>query len=122
MNCPTTKMAYDANGNLASTTDPNGNTTRYVYNLAGRQTQVIDALGDTTTAVYDAVGNVLAVTNALGGDDVHAIRYDESQGQQVNPLPSDTVRSPWATSAGTPVGGGPTTTWTIRPQRQRHQP
>ena len=46
---PDDVLAYDASGNLAPTTDPNGNMTSYVYNLEGRQTQITDALGDTTT-------------------------------------------------------------------------
>ena len=65
-NCPTTLVAYNASGNIASATDANGNSTSYTYNLDGERTKTTDALGDTTTAVYDAVGNVLSVTDALG--------------------------------------------------------
>jgi YD repeat-containing protein len=70
---PQTSCAYDANGNLVSTTDPLGYTTWYQYDALNRRTGVTDALGyrsgdpaHTTTTRYDALGNVAAVTDPLG--------------------------------------------------------
>ena len=85
--CVTTQYAFDASGNMTSTTDPNGNTTSYVYNLEGQQTETIDALGDVTTTVYDAVGNVLSTTNALGATTF--FQYDPTNRKiaSISPLP-----------------------------------
>lgn len=118
--CPKTYVGYDANGNVVSTTDANGNTTTYAYNLAGQQTAVTDALGDTTTTVYDAVGNVLSVTDALGR--MTTFQYDamNRKTEETDPLPASTASSApqttWAydqngnvTSTTDPNGN---TTWT----------
>ena len=82
----TMQYAYNASGNLASTTDPDGNTSSFVYNLEGQQTETIDALGDVTTTVYDAVGNVLSITNASGIFNVFPVRHDEPQDRFHLPL------------------------------------
>jgi len=63
---PITSFAFDATGNLASTTNPLGAVTRYGYDLRNRQTKITDDLGDTTTTTFDAVGNAILVTDALG--------------------------------------------------------
>ena len=66
----TTTTAYDAVGNVRSTTNPVGATTSYAYDALNRQTQMIEAYGSavqrTTTTSYDAVGNVLSTTNPRG--------------------------------------------------------
>ena len=110
---PTTTDTYNQSGNLASTTDADGNTTTYAYNIEGRQTQVTNALGETTTVVYDAVGNVLFVTDALGR--TTAYQYDSMNRKiaEAEPLP-DSSTNPVAPQQveGQLVGGGePTTTW-----------
>ena len=111
---PTTNYTYNQNGELASTTDADGNTTTYAYSVAGEQTQVTDALGDTTTAVYDAVGNILLATNALGA--TTAYQYD-SMNRKIavaEPLPDANTNpaAPQEVEGQFVGGGGPTTTWT----------
>jgi YD repeat-containing protein len=48
-----TSNAYDAFGNLISSTDGVGNVTTYIYDLNGNRTSKTDALGNTTWYVYD---------------------------------------------------------------------
>ena len=38
---PTTVWTYDADGNIASTTDPDGNTTNYYYDADDRMTEML---------------------------------------------------------------------------------
>ncbi|HYH09201.1 MAG TPA: DUF6531 domain-containing protein, partial [Thermoanaerobaculia bacterium] len=85
----TTHYIYDAHGNLASATDPNGNVTTYVYDdfgqmlsqvspvtgtttysydTAGQLVSTTDANGATTTRTYDILGRVLSSVSAGGGD------------------------------------------------------
>ena len=80
----TTHTAYDAAGNVISTTDQRDNVTLYGYDALNRQTQVTDALGSalgdtahTTATFYDAVGNVLLVEGPLMQADNlrHGTRY-----------------------------------------------
>jgi len=59
-------MAYDANGDLASVTDPLTHATTFGYDSLGRRTTVTDALNHTTTTTYDARGRVTRVTQADG--------------------------------------------------------
>ena len=56
------------NGQIISSTDPNGNATSYRYDTAGRISSVTDAKGNSTAYAYDANGNVTAVTNTLKSD------------------------------------------------------
>lgn len=60
-------FAYDANGNLLSSTDPLGNPMLFTYNPQQHPTSVVDGNGNTTNFVYDAVGNVTQIIDALGG-------------------------------------------------------
>ena len=87
---PTTTYAFDASGNMVSTTDADGNVTSYCYNIEGRRTETIDALGDTTTTVYDAVGNVLSVADALGH--TTSFVYDPMDQKDFPNLPSPSGR------------------------------
>jgi len=54
----TTRYTYDANNNLTSVTDPNGNVTRSVYDAANEQVYSINAAGAVTQNGYDADGRV----------------------------------------------------------------
>lgn len=84
----TTSRTYDADGNLATLTDPNGHSTGYVYDAAGQLLEVhrpngsvlgnvywadgrlraqVDASSTTTRSYdHDALGRLLSVTDALG--------------------------------------------------------
>jgi RHS repeat-associated protein len=59
-------IAYDALGNVVSTTDELGHVTSYSYDVMNRQTRVTDALGHVQTKVYDTEGNVLSTADGLG--------------------------------------------------------
>jgi RHS repeat-associated protein len=69
-----TSFVYEANGNMLSSTDQLGNKTSYTYDTAGRVLTVVEPRGNvvgataaqfTTTYTYDANGNVLTVKDAL---------------------------------------------------------
>lgn len=71
-NTGVTQNTYDADGDLLSTTDPDGNTTTNTYNALGEVLTTTDAMGNTTTNTYDADGDLLTsttpATNGLSGD------------------------------------------------------
>jgi RHS repeat-associated protein len=76
----TTTYSYNADGDMLTQTDPDGNvlgapansyTTSYGYDTLGEQTSVTDANGDKTGYAYDNVGNNTSVTDPLG----HTIKY-----------------------------------------------
>ncbi|WP_370623551.1 peroxidase family protein [cf. Phormidesmis sp. LEGE 11477] len=71
---PTTFLAYDAAGNLASVTDAAGNTTLYGYDERGRVIQLTNAEGNTTRYGYDGTGNLTSEIDPLGREIQH--RYD----------------------------------------------
>ena len=60
--------AYNAAGDLVSTTDPDDHTTTYVYNDDDELTSTTDPDGGTTTTVYDAADNVVSVTDPDGDE------------------------------------------------------
>jgi len=66
VDCPKTFLAYDANGNVISTTEPLNRTTSFANDGLNRRVQTIDAIGNTTATRYDAQGNVIATTDQLG--------------------------------------------------------
>jgi RHS repeat-associated protein len=113
---PQTLWQYDQNGNLVSTTDPNGNVTRLAYNIDGEPTQATDVLGETTTTTYDAVGNILSVTNALGATTFYLYDSMNRKVAKISPVPlagqGQSVRVIPVLGLGQVIcAGGPTTTW-----------
>lgn len=58
----TTAYTYDANDNVISRTDANGNITRYVYNDRNELVYNIDPTGAVTKTEYDLVGRATRVT------------------------------------------------------------
>jgi RHS repeat-associated protein len=50
--------AYDRNGRLSRTTDPDGSFTRSVYDALGRRSESYDKLGRKTAYEYDAMGRL----------------------------------------------------------------
>lgn len=59
-----TRMTYDADNNLTSTTDPKGNITRYTYDAAGNLTQVSAPEGASTQIKVDQRGLPVSITSA----------------------------------------------------------
>jgi YD repeat-containing protein len=71
-----TTYTYDADGHLASSTDPAGNTTHFYYDADGRGRLTINALGEVAETRYNALGQVsdriqyvgrVATTGLTGG-------------------------------------------------------
>jgi RHS repeat-associated protein len=69
-----TSFTYTARDELATMTDPAGNTWRYGYDLRGRRITVDDPDAGVSTTVHDAVGQVVLTTDARG--QALAYRYD----------------------------------------------
>ncbi|MFH0726519.1 MAG: RHS repeat-associated core domain-containing protein [Pseudomonadota bacterium] len=61
-----TTITYDDYGNMASETDPEGNTTYYTYNYMGLLLAQEDPRGYTWAYTYDDVGNMITQTDPLG--------------------------------------------------------
>ena len=59
-----TQYGYDANGNLTSVTDPNGNVTTSLYDDFGRMIQQTSPVTGTTIYAYDAAGNLTSSNDA----------------------------------------------------------
>ena len=62
----TTRATYDPWGDVASMTDPNGNTTNYSYDVRGRVSVVTHADATKTRSVYDDAQNLRTTTNERG--------------------------------------------------------
>ncbi|HEX4114354.1 MAG TPA: RHS repeat-associated core domain-containing protein [Solirubrobacteraceae bacterium] len=58
-----TKYAYDADGNLESMTDPNGNKTKYSYDADNELTKVEEPNGTVTETGYDSAGKITSQTD-----------------------------------------------------------
>jgi len=59
---PTTSYTYDANGNLLTSTDPEGAVTRYSYDANGNLLSVEDGAGNTVSYSYDTNDQVTSKT------------------------------------------------------------
>ena len=81
------QYGYDLEGNVASVTNPNGNTTYYEYD-ALNQLKTVTQPGDAiTTYSYDAHGNIESVTDA----ESHVITYEyDDMGKLVSTTSPDT--------------------------------
>ena len=64
---PPTTFAYDANGNLITTTDPLGNATQRVYDAVSRLTSLTDPRGLSTLFRYDGLNRVTEIADARQG-------------------------------------------------------
>jgi uncharacterized delta-60 repeat protein/RHS repeat-associated protein len=105
---PITTSSYDANGNVTSTTDPNGHTSWTEYNTWNLPVAVTDALGSglgdpahTTTTAYNLMGNVVSVTDPLGRTTSYV--YD-NLGRKIEEIDPDP-------STGSDDSGSPKTFW-----------
>lgn len=69
-----TVQLFNANNQLSSVTDSDGNETQYVYDENGQISQIIDPVGLKTTFTYTG-GKVTAITDPAGR--VTQLKYDE---------------------------------------------
>ncbi|WJK43714.1 polymorphic toxin-type HINT domain-containing protein [Solwaraspora sp. WMMA2056] len=63
---PEITHSYDASGQLASVTDPFGETTEYTYDQLGRLTKVVTPNDGTTRYTYNLAGDLLSTTDPTG--------------------------------------------------------
>ena len=118
----TWRYAYDQNGNLASETNPDGETTSYANDDAGNTTSVTDALGNvlnigydgssnptsfslpggaTSSAAYNALGDPTSLTDGLGN--TSTVAYD-AQGNPTLVTRADGSKASYSyNSQGLPV-------------------
>ena len=89
----TTTYAYDADGNLLSTTDPDTHTSWTSYDALNRPIRSVSAMGsgptDThyaTVTTYDALGNVLSVTDPDGNRTSYSYDRLNRRTQTTDPL------------------------------------
>ncbi|MCE5228444.1 hypothetical protein LLG95_02455 [bacterium] len=68
------KIAYDANDNLTTRTDPLGRVTRFEYDAINRQVRAVDRLGNSISRVFDNSWNLLTLTDERGNR--HRFGYD----------------------------------------------
>ncbi|TDB81224.1 RHS repeat protein [Actinomadura sp. KC216] len=61
-----TRYTYTPAGEIASVTDPSGNTFTTTYDLRGRKTETTDPDKGTATFAYDDLDRVISTTNARG--------------------------------------------------------
>ncbi|MDA2811651.1 type IV secretion protein Rhs [Nocardiopsis sp. RSe5-2] len=61
-----TTYTYAKNDEIASITDPGGNTWEYTYDLAGRKVEEVDPDTGRTTFTYDAADRLVTTTDARG--------------------------------------------------------
>ena len=80
----TTRLVYDATGNLASVTDPLGRTSTLTHDTLGNLTGLRDPLGRTTTFVNDAAGELRSIVLADG-----SVAIDITRDANENPTAVD---------------------------------
>lgn len=87
----TATMTYDTAGDIASQTNPLGQTTRFVHNAGGDLTSVTSPRGVTTRYGYDSAHRLLTVTRANGASESYtydpvgnATRFVNANGQAVD--------------------------------------
>ena len=68
-----TTTTYTASGQVATSTDPNGNTTTFAYDKRGKLLSATDALGRTASRTYTATGYLKSVTDAKGHTTSYAV-------------------------------------------------
>src|SRR5262249_10507346 len=89
-----TALAYDAAGNLtstsvgANTTDPARQTTRYEYDKRNRRLRTINALGGSSSVAYDANGNVVTEIDPNNNKTTHEYDHLNREIRTVLPDPA----------------------------------
>jgi RHS repeat-associated protein len=87
-----TEYAYDADGNRASVTDPNGNRTTYTYDADNEPIKVEAPNGSITETMYDSAGRVTSQTDGSK----HTTEYVRNQlgevTEAIDPLGNKTTK------------------------------
>ncbi len=81
-----TKYVYDADENVASTTDALTHTTTYVYDAANQQTEIHRPDASVLKTGYDAAGNMTSQTDAAGNKTRYAIDAQARLASTTTPL------------------------------------
>jgi RHS repeat-associated protein len=88
----TTEYTYDANGNIETITDANGNKTKYTYDADNEPTKTEEPNGATTETGYDSEGQVTSQTDG----NKHATEYTrnllERVTEVIDPLKRKTLK------------------------------
>ncbi|MDP3689321.1 MAG: hypothetical protein Q8R64_17215, partial [Sulfurimicrobium sp.] len=71
-----TQNEYDAQGQIAKITDPEGNVRQFQYNRAGNLVKATDPRGNVTHYETDAGGNLVKISDALGR--TRSYQYDKA--------------------------------------------
>ncbi|MGH7701926.1 MAG: RHS repeat-associated core domain-containing protein, partial [Gemmatimonadales bacterium] len=82
----TTTRFTDDGGRLTSLTMPLGQRTRYAYDALNRLTRITDPLGGQTQLSYDPNGNLLGLTDARGGATSYAYNAMDRATTRTDPL------------------------------------
>ncbi|MGN9907459.1 RHS repeat-associated core domain-containing protein [Phytohabitans sp. LJ34] len=93
-----TKYTYTPAGQLATVTDPGGNTWRYGYDVRGNQTRADDPDKGVSTMEYDAAGQLVAMTDAR---DVKLTHEHDALGRRTVVKRGDTVLAGWSYDTAT---------------------
>ena len=86
-----TATAYDQNGRRASETDANTNATSFSYDALGRLISVQAPGGATTSYAYDPVGNLTTRSDALNRDTTFTYDDDRRMTSMTDPLARTTT-------------------------------
>ncbi len=103
----TTSYSYDAADDLASVTDPNGNTTTYRYDDFGRLAREDSPVAGVAEHAYDPAGNLVSTTDARGATTTRTYDADDRPLTSSSSLagePTETVT--WTYDDPTPGGFG----------------
>jgi len=96
-----TQHGYDLEGNVASVTDPNGNTTTYAYDPLNRLVTITQPGSVVTSYSYNSHGNLVSVTDAESHETTY--QYDD-MGRLVSTTSPDTGTVTYVyDEAGNPV-------------------
>lgn len=89
-------FTYDGRGNLLTETDPGGRSTAYTYNACDKVATETDPAGNTTAYTYDAACRLTEVRNALD----HVTRYEYNErGQRTKFIDTNGQQWTWAYNA-----------------------
>jgi YD repeat-containing protein len=75
----------DANGNVLTSSDGEGNTTSYEYDHLNRKVAIIDSQGNKTTLIYNNQNKVIRITDARGNSTTYTYNAFGEKIYQNNP-------------------------------------